>query len=226
MSRIELSSLEQYRVQNLCATAFYVREWVSREEEAALLGRVYGAPRPKWTQLSGRRLQNWGGVPHARGMLAEQLPGWLQDQLHRLPHDAPPQPNHVLVNEYHPGQGIMAHEDGPLFHPVIATLSLGSHIVLRLYQKTKEGEERREAGALLLEPRSLLILKDELYKDHLHAIEEVKCDILDETISNLDLCSETYVRGSTIDRFTRISLTMRHVPKTTTFKLNFGNKIS
>ncbi|KAI5631061.1 2OG-Fe(II) oxygenase superfamily domain-containing protein [Phthorimaea operculella] len=226
MSLTELSSLEQYRVQNLCASAYYVRDWVSREEEVALVARVYGAPRPKWTQLSGRRLQNWGGVPHARGMLAEQLPAWLQEQLARLPRDAPPQPNHVLVNEYLPGQGIMPHEDGPLFHPIIATLSLGSHIVLRLYRKTEEGEERIETGALLLEPRSLLILKDELYTDHLHAIEEVKCDILDETISNLDLCSDNYVRGSTIDRETRISLTMRHVPKTTTFKLNFGNKIS
>ena len=32
-------------------------------------------------------------------------------------------PNHVLVNEYLPGQGIMPHTDGPLFHPTIATVS-------------------------------------------------------------------------------------------------------
>ena len=32
-------------------------------------------------------------------------------------------PNHVLVNEYLPGQGIMPHTDGPLFHPTIATVN-------------------------------------------------------------------------------------------------------
>lgn len=32
--------------------------------------------------------------------------------------------NHVLVNEYQPGQGIMAHQDGPLYTPAVAILSL------------------------------------------------------------------------------------------------------
>ena len=36
-------------------------------------------------------------------------------------------PNHVIMNEYLPGQGIMPHEDGPSYHPVVATISLGSH---------------------------------------------------------------------------------------------------
>lgn len=31
-------------------------------------------------------------------------------------------PNHVLVNAYQPGQGIMPHEDGPLYHPAVAIL--------------------------------------------------------------------------------------------------------
>ena len=36
--------------------------------------QVYAAPRPKWTQLAHRRLQNWGGVPHLKGMVSETLP--------------------------------------------------------------------------------------------------------------------------------------------------------
>lgn len=32
------------------------------------------APLPKWTQLTHRRLQNWGGIPHSRGMIAEEIP--------------------------------------------------------------------------------------------------------------------------------------------------------
>lgn len=32
------------------------------------------APLPKWTQLTRRRLQNWGGTPHPRGMIVEEIP--------------------------------------------------------------------------------------------------------------------------------------------------------
>ena len=41
--------------------------------------------------------------------------------------------NHVLINEYLPGQGIMAHVDGPSFSPTITTLNLGAQILLNLY---------------------------------------------------------------------------------------------
>ena len=33
--------------------------------------------------------------------------------------------NHVLVNEYQPGQGIMAHTDGPAYSTVVATITTG-----------------------------------------------------------------------------------------------------
>jgi len=35
---------------------------------------VNSVPQPKWTQLSHRRLQNWGGIPHPKGMIAEEIP--------------------------------------------------------------------------------------------------------------------------------------------------------
>lgn len=41
-------------------TIYYIPEYVTKEEEEALLRNVYSAPKPKWTQLSNRRLQNWG----------------------------------------------------------------------------------------------------------------------------------------------------------------------
>jgi len=40
--------------------------------------------------------------------------------------------NHVLVNEYLPGQGIMAHTDGPAYVPVIATLTVGGGQTLNI----------------------------------------------------------------------------------------------
>ena len=47
-------------------------------------------------------------------------------------------PNHVLVNEYLPGQGIMPHTDGPAFFPMVSTVSLGSHTFLDLYEPIDE----------------------------------------------------------------------------------------
>ena len=45
------------------------------------------------------------------------------------------QANHVLLNEYTPGQGIMPHVDGNLFFPTITTLNLGSHAMLKFYDQ-------------------------------------------------------------------------------------------
>ena len=83
-----------------------------------------------------RRLQNWGGVPHPNGMIAEKIPDWLNKfvtKVNNVGMFGDKLANHVLLNEYLAGQGIMAHLDGPMFHPVIATLSLGSHTVENFY---------------------------------------------------------------------------------------------
>ena len=42
------------------------------------MSQISRTPKPKWTQLLNRRLINYGGVPHPNGMLAEEIPEWLQ----------------------------------------------------------------------------------------------------------------------------------------------------
>jgi len=59
-------------------TIFYVPEFITEADEKFLLEQVEHAPKPKWTQLSNRRLQNWGGMPHPRGMVAEEIPDVLK----------------------------------------------------------------------------------------------------------------------------------------------------
>lgn len=208
-------------------TAYYVSEFITEVEEQSILSKIYAAPKPKWTQLSNRRLQNWGGIPHHKGMIAEVIPAWLDnylERIHSLDIMGGKRPNHVLVNEYLPGQGIMPHRDGDLFYPTITTVSVGSHTVLRFSEPTdKKIVEYQPVFSFLLEPRSLLVLQDRLFSHYLHCIEEVDKDYLDDTVDNLKMCSDKFVPGTTVSRDTRISLTIRHVPKTTIFKI-FGNK--
>lgn len=48
-------------------------------------------------------------------------------------------------------------------------------------------------------------------------------DVVEKSdIKNLHLCSQAYDEGQTLKRTTRLSLTIRHVPKTSKLKLKFG----
>lgn len=40
--------------------------------------------RTRWTQVRGRRLQNYGGVPHANGMVTERLPKFIDEIITRI----------------------------------------------------------------------------------------------------------------------------------------------
>lgn len=41
-------------------TLYYLPDFITKAEEEFLLNKVYSAPKPKWDQLSHRKLQNWG----------------------------------------------------------------------------------------------------------------------------------------------------------------------
>ncbi|CAH2252386.1 jg2012 [Pararge aegeria aegeria] len=197
----DASSIENYRITNVEPSAYYLSEFITQEEEKYLLSNIYAAPKPKWTQLSNRRLQNWGGLPHNRGMIAEEIPKWLQKYLNNIDSlnvmDGK-MPNHVLVNEYLPGQGILPHLDGSLFYPTITTISVASHTILKFLEpNSAENPTLKPVFSLLLEPRSLLILKDKLFHYYLHCIEEVNEDCLDDSIVNLNMCSDKYSSGAT-----------------------------
>uniref|UniRef100_A0A0B6ZVS7 Fe2OG dioxygenase domain-containing protein n=1 Tax=Arion vulgaris TaxID=1028688 RepID=A0A0B6ZVS7_9EUPU len=262
-------NLEEYQVKNAPPTIFYVPNFISKDEEELLLNKVYSAPKPKWTQLSHRKLQNWGGLPHPKGMVAEDLPPWLQtcaERISKLHVFEGRTPNHVLVNEYLPGQGIMPHEDGSLFYPTVSTISLGSHTVLDFYyhiqdqtshqtisnddnSNTSKGHYKEEHTtssecmetkpqdssenshssledryflSILLEPRSLVLVCDDMYKSHLHGIAERTVDEVSDKIANLSAISAT--KGDILERKTRVSLTIRYVPKILKAKLLFGKR--
>jgi len=205
----------------------YIPNFITSDQEQSILSHIGRTPKPRWTQLLNRRLVNYGGVPHPNGMIAEEIPEWLQsyvDKVNNLGIFESQKANHVLLNEYLPGQGILPHTDGPLFYPIISTISCGAHTVLEFTKResTGDGETREVLFKLLLEPRSLLILKDTLYCDYMHGISEINEDTLCDRICNYDLCENTYKIGDhLVRRSPRISLTIRNVPKTSKMKLKF-----
>uniref|UniRef100_M3ZUL4 Adenosine deaminase tRNA specific 3 n=1 Tax=Xiphophorus maculatus TaxID=8083 RepID=M3ZUL4_XIPMA len=225
-----VEDLKQFVVSEVPQTAFYIPDFISEDEESFLLQQVYKSPKTKWTQLSGRRLQNWGGLPHPKGMLAETLPDWLQsccEKVSSLGVFGGKTANHVLVNEYKPGEGIMAHEDGPLYHPTVSTISLGSHTLLDFYrpvcsQDGPQTQQNRYLLSLLLRPRSLLVLQDDMYRELLHGIQNRNQDLLTDRVANLSAAGAR--PGETLSRGTRVSLTIRHVPKVIRTRMVLGRK--
>lgn len=172
-------------------------------------------------------------------LLGATLPAWLSDpviprlldlfleprtsQDNIFSHSPHLAPNHCLINEYLPGQGIHPHEDGDAYYPVVATVSLGSHIVLDI--KEKSSQINTKGWRILQEPRSLLITSGELYTDCLHGISEVGVDenLGREGIANWALLGERtpFTEGRAV-RDTRVSLTFRDVNKVQKMGKAFG----
>ena len=61
-----------------------------------------------------------------------------------------------------------------------------------------------------------MVLKDECYSTLLHGIQEVREDKMDCSIVNL---TEDEKKSMVMPRSTRVSLTIRHVPKTSKLKI-------
>ncbi|KAJ6625973.1 hypothetical protein B0H10DRAFT_1870821 [Mycena sp. CBHHK59/15] len=190
--------LSSYRIPGHDA-CYYLPDFLTGDEEQYLIRKIKEYPQQRWKQLANRRLQLWGGELTSKNVLVTQaMPPCVDtypDIIARLktigsftasPHGAP---NHIILNEYLPGQGIMPHEDGPAYFPVVATISLGSHAVFHYYQYKQDAlgatpESRAEGRSIdstpvlsiLLEPRSVVISERSLYTTHLHAIRAVEED--------------------------------------------------
>ncbi|EPE07266.1 alkbh6 protein [Ophiostoma piceae UAMH 11346] len=262
------ASLDKVRVASLPSTAFYIADFITEEEEELILQKVEAAPKPRWKQLTHRRLQTWPSDLIRDKLLDAPLPPWLVDPvITRLlsipvqtssngsgsaenddaiddtaygtaydshinknknifsssPHS---RPNHVLINEYPPGVGIMPHKDGSAYHPVVCTVSLGASLCLNIYKNNEDGTLPAEPVARILqEPRSLLITTGSLYTDYLHGIADIQEDVnlSPDTVANWDLLRSREAFGSGQNtRETRISLTYRDVLKVSTLGNKFG----
>jgi len=165
-------------------TIYYIPNYITEEDEKYLLNQIYSQPQENWHQLkhAKRRLQKWGGEVTKNGLENnEPLPTWLEkfSELLCKENITAKKTNHVLLNEYHPGVGIMPHTDGPLYHPYVVILSLGSHTCFEFYKDYPSYKEEDILTKLLIEPRSLLIFKDDAYDKFLHSIADRDVDFID-----------------------------------------------
>jgi alkylated DNA repair protein alkB family protein 6 len=194
--------------------------------------QIAAAPKPCWKVLAHRRLQTWPSELTKDTLLDSSLPEWLINPVvsricslpqygdasanifFSSPHSAP---NHVLVNEYLPGQGIMPHKDGAAYHPVVCTVSLGGTLCLDIYGCNSDGtRETTPKTRIVQEPRSLLVTTGEIYTECMHGIADTTMDTgLDSTsVANWSLLrSPELIVDGKIEREIRTSLTYRDVIK-------------
>ncbi len=154
--------------------------------------------RQSWEHSLKRRVQQYGYRYDYKNRTIGKadwlgpLPEWT-DQTKALLHqqnmfDACP--DQMIVNEYLPGQGIASHIDRTTcFGETVAILSLGSPIILDLVHAYSQ-----DRSAVLLEPRSLLVLKGPARYEWKHGIAARKTDRF---------------QGDSFKRERRISLTFR-----------------
>ncbi|KEF58640.1 uncharacterized protein A1O9_06566 [Exophiala aquamarina CBS 119918] len=213
-------------IPGLPESCYYVNGFITPAEEHQILDQIRRLPESRWTVLSHRRLLSLPSSlvgPAHDTLIAAAMPSFLDSVVRRLREEGYFEdsthkgPNHVLINEYKPGEGIMPHVDGPAYNPITATVSLGSHTVLEIYKKNEYGErEAVPAWRVLQEPRSLLVTTGDMYVNTLHGISELTIDkdLNGERIINWEyLGDQTPFQSGKAQRDTRMSLTLRDVTK-------------
>ena len=222
------------RIDSPINAVHYVPEWLPPEYAEELNAWLLSLPErnndsdkddeeaaPCWTRLrhARRRVALFDGRPRCTCTAETPLPTPL-DNIAKSLVDAgifPPErpPNHVLVNDYGPTEGIMAHTDGPLYWDRTATISMGGDVVLK-FRRRLVAEEIRGADdvekqaqypkldLLLSGKGSLVLFTGDAYTNHLPSIGEGT-----ETEMTTDCCANA-APGLVVQRSNRISLTFRH----------------
>ncbi|KAL4431857.1 hypothetical protein ABPG74_012669 [Tetrahymena malaccensis] len=178
----QVENLEVHKVDGI-NTVYYLKDFITQRDEQSVIDEIYNLPNKSWVDLtySNRRLQKWGGDVTQKGLVNQQsLPAFLEALSTKL-YDSkisPKKPNHVLLNEYQKGVGIMPHTDGPLYFPWVNSISLGSDCIFKFYKDMQSYRDGVEQARVLLEKRSLVIFTDEAYKEYLHTIDDLTSDIV------------------------------------------------
>ena len=205
---------------------YYVPNAIESITELHLMESVsFSGSRRKnaWIQLKNRRLQSWGKSITGEVRDDENLPGWLQDVSSALVDTAifkdTDLPDHVLINEYSAGDGILHHTDGPLYRDVVAILSLGSPCLMTFKKKLESHDigngDMGDVFSVVLQPRSLLVFTDSVYSNFMHGIGCGTSDIVGASAPCLNMAQAAVSEGEEVD-----SLSIHHTLYFTTHEIS------
>ncbi|MEH2176348.1 alpha-ketoglutarate-dependent dioxygenase AlkB [Nostoc sp.] len=175
----------------------YIPEFITQSKHDYLLQKLDDKC---WLSDFKRRVQHYGYKYNYKARIIDTsmqigaLPDWALELAYKLYENnlIDTLPDQVIVNEYLPGQGITSHIDCvPCFTDTIISLSLGSFCIMN-FTNVLTGEKI----PILLEPKSIVILKEDARYKWTHSIAPRKVDKF---------------RGQVIRRERRVSLTFRKV---------------
>lgn len=192
----------------------YLPAFLSQGHHDALLAAVDQQP---WLTDLKRRTQHYGykydytAKSVNKDMMVDPLPPWAEELAQMLYDDRimDSVADQMIVNEYMPGQGIANHVDCvPCFNNVVVSVSLGSPCVMNFTKIDQWGGSKndrtlfhtkiktKEVVPMVLEPRSVLMIRDDARYRWLHGIPARKKDT---------------IGGVSFERQRRVSLTFRTV---------------
>jgi DNA oxidative demethylase len=158
----------------------YVEEFLSPEEEQAILGAIAALPMAPFTMkgvISKRLVLHFGWDYHYdewRIMPAAPLPNFLIALREKAAHQFGEEParfEEALINGYPPGAGIGWHRDAPMFGAPVIGVSLGSACRMRFRRKIGAGFEVFEQP---LAPRSIYAMTGDARSLWQHMIPPTK----------------------------------------------------
>jgi alkylated DNA repair dioxygenase AlkB len=186
-------------------TNLYHKEFISEKEEKEIVGFLTES-KVKWnTDLSRRTLHfgyRYGYYGNGNALeKVDDIPEIFAKIIKRIiTNKLMDKADQLIVNEYLPGQGIAPHTDNIIyFDDNIATISLNSDYIMNFtLTSDSETSDSETKEHLLLERRSLLLMRGDLRYKWKHSIAKRKT----ETIN-----------GKRINRGVRYSLTFRKIKK-------------
>ena len=206
---------------------YHIPEFITESEEQALLAAIRSPQNnSRWTTATdgGRRIANWGGKP-SDVTVTEPLPPWASTIVDALfsrnvfcddKNKKHVKPNHVLVNEYQVPSGIAPHNDGDVYAPCVAILTLegdalidfwendGSEAIAVASDDDDDDDDKNEKpvprAQVMLRCRSLLVYENDAYRLR-HGIRETRIDFITDKCVNCETTNvsinEKVERGKT-----------------------------
>lgn len=162
---------------------------IDEEVETSIIARI---EKNEWNTELKRAVQQYGQkYDYKTSSLSNEIitiPKWLLNLAEYLNLE---KPDNIIINKYEPGEGIASHTDHVCFGNTIASLSLGSNIVMEF----TKGKMSRD---IVLKRRMLLKMSGDARYKWKHEIIKRKSDVID---------------GKKVNRGIRYSVTFRTIHK-------------